>query len=123
MLQAYLCHETCEENGSIIEAAAGWAGKCQLIRSNGALLRSSMAENVTIEKVRDNWTEVTNMEKAKHFKFMREATVSLVEALETMREGAKISNDDDDSNVCDYTEKDLILYALGGLYNYLMYNL
>lgn len=25
----WLCHETCTENGSIIEAALGWAGKCK----------------------------------------------------------------------------------------------
>ena len=27
---AYLCHESCQENGSIIETAAGWAAKCEL---------------------------------------------------------------------------------------------
>ena len=26
---AWLCHEECEDNGSIIEAAGGWAGKCE----------------------------------------------------------------------------------------------
>jgi len=25
----WLCHEECKENGSIIEAALGWAGKCK----------------------------------------------------------------------------------------------
>lgn len=25
----WLCHESCEENGSIIESAAGWASKCK----------------------------------------------------------------------------------------------
>jgi len=25
----WLCHENCNENGSIIEAALGWAGKCE----------------------------------------------------------------------------------------------
>lgn len=25
----WLCHETCEDNGSVIEAAAGWVGKCE----------------------------------------------------------------------------------------------
>jgi len=25
----WLCHEDCNENGSIIEAALGWAGKCE----------------------------------------------------------------------------------------------
>lgn len=26
----WLCHESCEDNGSVIEAAAGWVGKCKL---------------------------------------------------------------------------------------------
>ena len=26
---AWLCHEDCNDNGSIIEAAGGWAGKCE----------------------------------------------------------------------------------------------
>ena len=25
----WLCHEDCEDNGAIIEAAGGWAGKCR----------------------------------------------------------------------------------------------
>ena len=26
---AWLCHEDCRDNGSVIEAAGGWAGKCE----------------------------------------------------------------------------------------------
>ena len=26
---AWLCHEECSDNGSIIESAGGWAGKCK----------------------------------------------------------------------------------------------
>ena len=26
---AWLCHEDCPDNGAIIEAAGGWAGKCK----------------------------------------------------------------------------------------------
>ena len=26
---AWLCHEDCQDNGSVIEAAGGWAGKCE----------------------------------------------------------------------------------------------
>jgi len=26
---AWLCHEDCKDNGAIIEAAGGWAGKCK----------------------------------------------------------------------------------------------
>lgn len=27
----WLCHDTCTDNGSVIEAAAGWVGKCESI--------------------------------------------------------------------------------------------
>lgn len=115
MLQAYLCHENCEENGSVIETAAGWAGKSHLIRSNGSILRANLSEAVTIEKVEENWSKITNMENGRHFQHPREATAALVDALETMREGGKNGGGDDDVTISDYTEKDLILYALGGI--------
>lgn len=28
-LVLYLCHESCEENGSLFELGAGWIGKCK----------------------------------------------------------------------------------------------
>jgi len=28
----WLCHENCDENGSIIESAAGWATKCKTLK-------------------------------------------------------------------------------------------
>lgn len=62
---AYLCHESCTENGSVIDAAAGWAGKCHMIRSRGGLLRTSIKEKVTIESVKDNWNAVIDMTTAK----------------------------------------------------------
>lgn len=36
----WLCHEDCTENGSIIESALGWAGKCeyQILRKYIVLL-------------------------------------------------------------------------------------
>jgi 3-hydroxyacyl-CoA dehydrogenase/3a,7a,12a-trihydroxy-5b-cholest-24-enoyl-CoA hydratase len=27
----WLCHDSCTDTGSVIEAAAGWVGKCELI--------------------------------------------------------------------------------------------
>lgn len=29
----WLCHDSCTDTGSVIEAAAGWVGKCELIFS------------------------------------------------------------------------------------------
>lgn len=61
---AFLCHESCTDNGSVIETAAGWAGKCQVVQSKGDLLRAGITDTVTIENVRDNWRNVTNMNNA-----------------------------------------------------------
>lgn len=73
-----------------------------------------MADAVTIEKVKDSWSKITNMENGQHFSKPSEATMALVSALESIREGVKNGDNEEDVNVCDYTEKDLILYALGG---------
>ena len=29
---AWMCHEDCKDNGAIIEAAGGWAGKCETFK-------------------------------------------------------------------------------------------
>nr|CAD7440405.1 unnamed protein product [Timema bartmani]CAD7452952.1 unnamed protein product [Timema tahoe] len=63
----WLCHESCPETGSIIEAAAGWAGKSYLVRSQGSLLRSKITDNVTPEDVKEHWGTVTDMSNAKHY--------------------------------------------------------
>lgn len=65
---AFLCHESCTENGCIVESAAGWAGKCYIVKSRGGLLRTSIGDKVTIESVRDNWGAVTDMTNAKNMK-------------------------------------------------------
>nr|XP_022912916.1 peroxisomal multifunctional enzyme type 2-like isoform X1 [Onthophagus taurus] len=115
---AYLCHESCTENGSVIDSAAGWAGKVQTFRSSGALLRGSMSAGVTIENVRDNWSKVVEMGGAKHLSNIQECTLELMNSLEKLREGigSKSTSQDsssDETETFTYEEKDLILYALG----------
>lgn len=29
----WLCHETCEDTGAVIEAAGGWVGKCKYLNT------------------------------------------------------------------------------------------
>lgn len=106
-----MCHETCEENGSIIESAAGWAGKCVIMRANGALLRSSINEGVTIESVRDNWDQIIDIKNAKKFNSIGEASGALVTSLEGLRTGEASETPGD---VFEFTNKETILYALGG---------
>lgn len=82
------------------------------IRGKGAVLRSSISENVTPEKVRDAWAKVIDMKNATHIESITEATGTLVELLDGM-------NIDQPESVAEYTDefsfnnKDLILYALG----------
>nr|CAH7749030.1 unnamed protein product [Callosobruchus chinensis] len=106
---AFLCHESCEENGSIIESAAGWAGKCAIIRSNGALLRSSVVDDVTIEKVRDKWDQICDLDNSRRMNSAQEATGALLESLE----GLKNKEDEENADIFEFGNKDGMLYALG----------
>lgn len=106
---AWLCHENCPDNGSIIDAAAGWAGKTHVVRSTGCILRKNLNEMVTPEAVQDNWENVTDMSEAKHLNSIGEATGELFNHLEKMREGTT----GDVVSRFSYDKRDIILYALG----------
>ncbi|XP_050306233.1 peroxisomal multifunctional enzyme type 2-like isoform X2 [Anthonomus grandis grandis] len=111
---AYLCHDSCQENGSIIEAAAGWAGKCTVLRSNGALLRSSVKDNVTIEKVQQNWQKITDVNNAGILGSIQEATGALIESLEGLKLGETAAKNSNEFTAdFEFTNKDAIIYALG----------
>lgn len=105
-----MCHESCEENGSIIESAVGWAGKCEIVRSNGKQMRKSTSEALTIEAVRDSWNSVTDMTNAKHLDSIQAVTGELMNSMQIT------SNDTQDSgkSTFEFNERDLIIYALGG---------
>lgn len=107
--QAYLCHESCEENGAIIESAAGWAGKCTIVRAPGNLLRTKITDNVTIENVRDCWDKITDISQAERLNSIQEATAALVSSLERLGNPEEAA-----SNQFSYNSKDAIIYALGG---------
>ncbi|XP_015116710.1 peroxisomal multifunctional enzyme type 2 [Diachasma alloeum] len=113
----WLCHEDCNETGAIIESALGWAGKCHLIRGNGAVLRKSLKDSVTPEDVRNNWATVVNMEGAKRCETIGEATGELMNVMEVLGTN-KSDADGDKSGVMDYSMKNqydfkqVILYAL-----------
>ncbi|PSN45997.1 Peroxisomal multifunctional enzyme type 2 [Blattella germanica] len=95
----WLCHESCEDTGAIIESAAGWAGKCHLVRSPGGALRTRIDEMVTVEAVKDAWSKVTDMSAAVRLETIQEASGELLnKSLVTKFH---------------YTPRDLIIYALG----------
>ena len=61
---AWLCHEDCSDNGNVIESAGGWAGKYRWQRSPGHIFESTNKSMATsLEKVRDSWHLVIDMEQ------------------------------------------------------------
>nr|CAD7452951.1 unnamed protein product [Timema tahoe] len=110
----WLCHESCPETGSIIEAAAGWAGKSYLVRSQGSLLRSKITDNVTPEDVKEHWGTVTDMSNAKHYPSIADVSATLTVALEEMKANAQSDSlSKVATNSLSYDKRDIILYSLG----------
>lgn len=105
----YLCHESCTDNGSYIESAAGWATKVHTVRGKGAVLRPSLNDIVTLEYVQNAWSQVTDMSQAKHWNSNAEASASLMEVLEKLKSGESDAIED----TFTFGNKELILYALG----------
>ncbi|XP_054012108.1 peroxisomal multifunctional enzyme type 2 [Hylaeus anthracinus] len=107
----WLCHEKCTENGSIIESALGWAGKCHLVRASGVTLRQDLTSNVTPEDVEQKWSAITDMSSAKHFDTIEEVTGEFMMAIDKMKSG----NSEKANSVYNstYNSRDAILYALG----------
>lgn len=112
----WLCHEQCTDNGTIVEAAAGWATKCHMVRGEGCSLRDRISDLVTPEAVQNRWSKVTDMSKVSHLDSIEEASGSLMTVLEEMKNnesstGNKKTNETE--GVYNITNKDCILYALG----------
>lgn len=88
------------------------------VRGKGAVLRTSLGDDVTPENVRDAWAKVTDMSGAEHLSSITEATGSLVEILDSLNASAPATGSADSasgySDTFTFNNKDLILYALGG---------
>ncbi len=59
-LVAYLCHDSCQENGSVFEVGAGWTAKVRLQRTAGLFLPLS---GVTPEAIAAKWDQVTRFDE------------------------------------------------------------
>mgnify|MGYP000571984797 CR=1 FL=1 len=60
-LAAFLCHEQCEENGSLYEVGAGWYGKVRWQRSEGVGLPAG--EPVTVADIAKHWQAINSFDQ------------------------------------------------------------
>ncbi|KAL5482279.1 hypothetical protein EMCRGX_G022586 [Ephydatia muelleri] len=120
---AFLCHESCQDSGIIVETGGGWTAKVRLQKSSGAVFHH---KPFSIEDVSTNWSKITDMSKplyhttnegimAYAFSVLsgESGTGTSVTGLEPKEEAKKVGDAGVRAGVYTYTPRDVILYALG----------
>jgi len=80
-LVAYLCHESCQENGKKYEVGGGWMAEVRWERTQGVMLPLSHA--ITPEDVASKWDEITDFTDSTRPKTSADAFMSLQKNLGT----------------------------------------
>jgi len=117
----YLCHESCQDSGSLIETAGGFACKARLQRSQGMQLRQFIGDNPTVETVADAWDKLTDFTNSSIVESNQGAAAAIMESLadlpsEPMPNDAPAHEKMKAFHIPDlhfmYTTSDVIRYAL-----------
>lgn len=86
---AYLCHESCTDNGCVIECGGGWAGKLRRERSRGVFFDGAQAgseESYEVEDVAKRWRDVVSFVDADHPESNQDALGIIMEHVEASKE-------------------------------------
>ena len=117
-LVAYLCHDSCQENGGLFEVGGGFMAKLRWERTVGKSFKPGRP--LTPDTVQAAWSEITDFKNATHPTNVNEALAPAIENLSAKSKGGNEFIDLDQALGAEikgmtskYDERDLALYALG----------
>jgi (3R)-3-hydroxyacyl-CoA dehydrogenase / 3a,7a,12a-trihydroxy-5b-cholest-24-enoyl-CoA hydratase / enoyl-CoA hydratase 2 len=118
-LVAWLCHETCDENGGLFEVGGGYFGKLRWERSLGKSFR--VGREVSPEDVQSSFAAITSFEETEHPSNIAESMGAVMANVQRGKsKGGNAFVDVDEAlgyefepMTSRYDERDLALYALG----------
>ena len=117
-LVAWLCHESCEENGGLFEVGGGLFAKLRFERTEGKLFK--LGRPMQPEQLQRAWGQITDFSRSTHPADITSSMQPILGNLSTKALGGNEFIDVDQAlgyefptQTSSYDEKDLALYALG----------